>query len=153
MIAGDVLGFLGLFGAGLLAGEELAIRYGVRGPLASLDDEAHIRMRQALIRPLRVLVPAIYLATLVAAVAAAIVDGTGAGLALRCAALLALIIWITVTIFGTVPINSAAFEWEPSAPPSDWRAQVERWERLNSVRAWLAVAAFALLLAGTALYA
>jgi hypothetical protein len=29
--------------AGLLAGEEFVIRYGVRGPLATLDDGPHIR--------------------------------------------------------------------------------------------------------------
>jgi hypothetical protein len=28
--------------AGLLAGEEFVIRYGVRGPLATLDDGPHI---------------------------------------------------------------------------------------------------------------
>jgi hypothetical protein len=30
---------------------------------------------------------------------------------------------------------------------------VDRWERLNCIRAWLAVAAFAMLLTGTVLYA
>jgi uncharacterized membrane protein len=90
-------------------------------------------------------------ATLLSAVATAIFDGAGGGLALRSAALLALLGWITVTLGGTVPINAAALDWEPSAPPSDWRMRVDHWERLNSVRAWLAVAAFALLLVATAL--
>jgi uncharacterized membrane protein len=153
MDAGDVLGLVSLLGAGLLAGEEITIRYGVRAPLASLDDQTHIRVRQALIRRLRVLVPAVYLATIVSAATTAILDGTGGGLALRSAALLALVAWITVTVGGTVPINSAALDWEPSAPPGDWRVRVNRWERLNSLRAWLAVAAFALLLVATALHA
>lgn len=153
MSAGDVLGFINLFGAGMLAGEEFVIRYGVRRPLASLDDQAHIRMRQGLIRTLRVLVPVIYLATVLSAVAVTILDGADAGLAFRGAAILALLTWIAVTLGGTVPINSAALDWEPSAPPRDWRAQVDRWERLNSVRAWLAVAAFALMLAATAIHA
>jgi hypothetical protein len=47
-----------------------------------------------------------------------------------------------------VPINEAALDWDPAAPPGNWRALVDRWEGLNSVRAWLAVGAFALLLAG-----
>ena len=93
------------------------------------------------------------LATIGSAAATAIVDGTGGGLALRSAALVALVAWITVTLGGTVPINSAALDWEPSAPPGDWRMRVDHWERLNTVRAWLAVAAFALLLVATALHA
>jgi len=47
-----------------------------------------------------------------------------------------------------VPINEAALDWDPAAPPGNWRALVDRWEDLNSVRAGLAVGAFALLLAG-----
>jgi len=153
MSAGDLLGFINLFGAGMLAGEEFVIRCGVRVPLASLDDQPHIRLRQALIRTLRVLVPAIYLPTVLTAVAVTILDGADNGLAFRCAAILALLAWIAITLGGTVPINAAALDWDPSAPPGDWQAQVDRWERLNSVRAWLAVAAFALMLAGTALHA
>jgi uncharacterized membrane protein len=151
--AGDVLGFICLFGAGMLAGEEFVVRYGVRRPLGSLDDQAHIRMRQALIRPLRVLVPAIYLPTVLSALAVTILDGAGPGLPFRCAAVAALLGWITITLGGTVPINAAALDWDPSAPPDGWRSQVDRWERLNSVRAWLAISAFALLLTGTALHA
>jgi uncharacterized membrane protein len=153
MSAGDALGLISLFGAGMLAGEEFVIRYGVRGPLASLDDRAHIRMRQALIRTLRVLVPAIYLPTLLSAVAVTILDGAGRGVVFRCGAVLALLAWIAITLGGTVPINEAAFDWDPDAPPPGWRAQVDRWERLNSVRAWLAVGAFALMLAAMALHA
>jgi hypothetical protein len=59
VIAGDIAGIASVLFAGLLAGEEFVIRYGVRGPLASLDDQPHILLRRALIRPLRVIVPSI----------------------------------------------------------------------------------------------
>src|ERR1700733_12594103 len=98
MSAGAVLGFISVFGAGLLAGEEFVIRYGVRGPLGRLDQEPHIRMRQGLIRTLRVLVPAILAPTLLSAVAVTVVDGAGGGLALRCAAILALPAWVALTL-------------------------------------------------------
>jgi hypothetical protein len=137
----------------LLAGEELVIRYGVRGPLASLDDRSHILLRQALIRPLRVLVPSIYFPTLIAAVAATVLAGGDSEFALRCGGLLALVTWMAITFGGTVPINAAALEWDAGAPPVSWRNQVDRWERLNTVRAWAAVTAFALLLAALALTA
>jgi len=132
--------------AGLLAGEELVIRYGVRGPLASLDDLPHILLRQALIRPLRVLVPSIYLATLISAAAATALDGIDSGLALRGSGLGALLVWIAVTLGGTVPINAAVLDWDANAPPANWQAQVDRWEHLDTVRTWAAVIAFALLL-------
>jgi len=148
MGAGAVLGFISVFGAGLLAGEEFVIRYGVREPLSRLDQEPHIRMRQGLIRTLRVLVPAILVPTLLSAVAVTVVDGADGALAFRCAAILALLAWVAVTLRGTVPINEAALDWDPAAPPDNWRALVDRWENLNSVRAWLAMGAFALLLAG-----
>jgi uncharacterized membrane protein len=151
MSAGEVLGFMSVFGAGLLAGEEFVIRYGVRGPLSRLDQEPHIRMRQGLIRTLRILVPAILVPTLLAAVAVTVVAGADGGLAFRCAAILALLAWVAVTLRGTVPINEGALDWDPAAPPDNWRALVDRWEGLNSLRAWLAVGGFALLLAGLAL--
>jgi uncharacterized membrane protein len=51
-----------------------------------------------------------------------------------------------VTLGGTVPINAAVLDWDASAPPADWRARVDRWEQLNTVRTWAAVIAFAVLL-------
>ena len=112
-----VIEFAALFLAGLLAGEEFVVRYGVRGPLAALDDRAHIEFRQGLIRTLRVLVPAIFGPALAAGVAAAIAAGAGPGVALRWAGVLALLGWALVTLFGTVPINSGALDWRPAAPP------------------------------------
>ena len=144
-----VIEFAALFLAGLLAGEEFVVRYGVRGPLAALDDLAHIEFRQGLIRTLRVLVPAIFGPALAAGVAAAIAAGAGPGVALRWAGVLALLGWALVTLFGTVPINSGALDWRPAAPPADWKALIARWERLDTVRTWAAVLAFALFLAGT----
>ena len=148
MTAGDVAGTASVLFAGLLAGEEFVIRYGVRGPLASLDDRPHILLRQALIRPLRVLVPSVYLATLISAVTATALDGIGSGLDLRCIGLGALIVWIAVTLGGTVPINAAVLDWNATAPPADWRAQIDRWEQLDTVRTWAAVIALASLVTG-----
>src|ERR1700727_860872 len=148
MSAGAVLGFISVFGAGLLAGEEFVIRYGVREPLSRLDQEPHIRMRQGLIRTLRVLVPAILVPTLLSAVAVTVVAGADGGLALRRAASLAPLARGTVTLGGTVPINEAALDWDPAAPPGDWRALVDRWENLNSHQAWLVGRGFALLMVG-----
>ena len=146
MNARDVLGLASVFFAGLLAGEEFVIRCGVRGPLATLPDGPHILMRQALIRTLRILVPVLFLLTLLATLATTFLDGAHY-LPLRGAGVAALVVWMALTLGGTVPINAAAIEWDADAPPVDWRSQVDRWERLNTLRTTAAVVAFALLLA------
>jgi hypothetical protein len=143
--------FVNLFCTGLLAGAELVVRYGVRAPIAVLDEQPQIQLRQALIRSLRVLVPAILAPTVVSGVAVTALDGTGPGFGLRCTALLALLAWALVTFIGTVPINKATLTWLPGAPPGSWRALVSRWERLDTARSWAALAAFAFFLTATAL--
>ncbi len=141
-----ILEFVNLFCAGLLGGEEFVIRYGVRTPVASLDDQSHIQMRQALIYRLRILVPVIFMVTIVSGIAITMVNGFDHGIGFRAGGLLALIVFIATTLFGTVPINEAALTWDPAAPTENWRVMVERWERLDSVRCWAAMAAFALFL-------
>lgn len=129
-----VIEFVSLFLVGILAGGEFVVRYGVHVSLALLDEPSQIKVRQALIRRLRVLVPAIFLPTFVAGVAVLVLDGSGPGIVFRCVGVLALLIFILVTLIGTVPINKAALTWQPDAPPSNWKALVSRWERLDVVR-------------------
>jgi uncharacterized membrane protein len=135
--------FINLFAAGLLAGAEVVVRYGVRDPLTVLDEQPQIVLRQALIRRLRILVPVLFGLTLVSGVAVAVVDGAGPGAGFRWAALLALLAWTLITFTRTAPINKALVSWSPTAPPADWRDRVDRWERLNTLRAWAALAVFA----------
>jgi uncharacterized membrane protein len=142
-----------LFFAGLLAGEEFAICYGLRPALGRLDAPLQISIRQTLIRRLRVLVPLLFFAALLTSLAVLYATALGGALYLRGAGVVALFAFIAVTLGGTVPINKAALAWRPAAPPPDWRAQLRRWERLDIVRCWLALAAFALLLAATGLAA
>jgi uncharacterized membrane protein len=148
---GEVLGFVNLFCAGILAGGEFVIRHGVRAPVGLLEQRPQIELRQWLIRRLRVLVPAIFALTVLSGLATTVVDGFGPGFGFRCAGIVALLAWILVTLGGTVPINQAVLGWEPSAPPRSWRAVVSRWERLDTARTWAAMAAFALFLTAMAL--
>jgi hypothetical protein len=142
-----VLEFVNLFCAGILAGIEFVVRYGIRGSIAVLDERPQIQLRQALIRRLRVVVPAVYVLTALSAVAVTIVDGTG----FRYAGLLAVLGWTLVTFVGTVPINKATLTWQLGAPPANWRAMVRRWERLDTARSWAATLAFASFLTAAAL--
>jgi hypothetical protein len=146
-----ILEFVGLFCAGLLAGAEYIVRFGVRETITVLDEQPQIQLRQALIRRLRVLVPAVYVPTAVSAVAVTVLDGTGGSFGFRCLGLLAILVWSLTTFLGTVPINAATLTWRPDAPPDNWRAIVRKWERLDTIRFWAAVSAFAFFLTAVAL--
>ncbi len=142
MTIGSVIGLVNLMCVGILAGEEFVICYGVRKPIASLETSAHIQVRQALIYRLRILVPAIFAAALLSSIAITVADRFAAGTALRCAGLIGLISFIAVTLGGTVPINAAILAWKPTSPPKTGQAILSRWERLDTVRCWLAISAF-----------
>src|SRR5262249_39702596 len=102
-----LLEFVNLFCAGLLAGAEYVARFGVRGPSPILDDGPQLQLRQALIRRLRGVVPAVYVPTALSGVAVAVLAGADRGFALRCMALLAVLVWTLTTFLGTAPINAA----------------------------------------------
>ena len=147
-----ILGFVNLLFVGLLAGEEFIIRYGVRAAVASLDDRSHIRLRQTLILNMRILVPTIFALAFLTGITITVLHGFDTRYAYRAIALLALLTFITVTLTGTVPINEAALTWDPAAPPQNWQARVKRWEQFDTIRAWAAMTAFALLIVAMPLH-
>jgi anthrone oxygenase-like protein len=141
-----VLQYLSLFLGGLLAGEELVVRYGVHPSLAVLDDRAQIQARQGLIRRLRVLVPAIMVPAVLSGAAVVFLDGSGAVSGFRWAGAASLLAFVLVTFLGTVPINIAIGDWRADAPPAEWRSTIRRWGRLDVVRSSMAILAFAFFL-------
>ena len=146
-----VLDFANLFFAGLLAGIEFVIHYGLRAPAEVLDEQSQLQLRQALVLRLRVLVPAFFLPAAVSGIAVTVLDGGTPGFWFRCAAVLAMLIWILIRVVGTIPINSATADWQLSAPPKNWKALVNHAERFHIVGVWAAVLAFALFLTAVAL--
>ena len=133
--------YAGLFLFGVLAGEELIVRYGLHPALSRLDDHAHLLARQALVRRLRVVVPVVMLPAAALAVAVLVV-GTGPGLALRWATLVAMTAFLLLSFLGTVPINIQVDAWRADAPPPGWQEVVRRWARLDVFRSTAATAAF-----------
>lgn len=146
-----IIEFASLFLVGILAGEEFVIRYGVHLSLSALDEKSQIQVRQALIMKLRILVPVIFLATIVTGGATLANSEPGLVFGFRCAGMLALLIFILITLIGTVPINKGALEWQPDAPPSNWKVLVKRWERLDVFRSSAAMLAFAFFLTAIAI--
>lgn len=134
----------------MLAGAQCVVRFGVRAPLAALETGAQVRLRQALVPRLRVLVPALDLPTVVTGGWLAVRNAGGEGFAGEAVGVLAVLVWTVVTFAGTVPIYAGVLDWRPEAPPADWRAVVRRWELLDTVRTVAAVLAFAAFPAGAA---
>lgn len=146
-----VLDFVNLFFTGILAGIEIVIHYGLRGPSEVLDEQSQVQLRQALVLRLRVLVPAFFVPAAVSGIAVTVLNGIDSGFTFRLAGLLAVLTWILIRIVGTVPINSATLTWSPSTPPKIWKAQVNHAERFHIVGVWAVVMMFAFFLTAVAL--
>jgi hypothetical protein len=133
---------LELFVVGLLAGFEVAVHYGIGVPPSALTESAQIILRQALVRRLRVLAPVLFVPSLVLAIMIAVNERNEPQSWLRYIAVSMLLVWMIIRIARTVPVNSATLEWNPEAPPRDWRSLVQRTEQFHVVAAWAAVVAF-----------
>jgi hypothetical protein len=139
----NLLEFVNLLFAGMLAGIEFVIHYGVREPAEQLPDHAQLQLRKALVLKLRVLVPAFFAPTAILDITLTALNSSTPGFGYRCVGVVALLIWIAIRIVGTVPINSATVDWDLNAPPQDWKAQVTHAERFHIVGVWAIVLAFA----------
>jgi uncharacterized membrane protein len=138
-----VLQSIGLLLAGLLAGEEFIVRYGVQPALNKLEDRSHLEARQSLVRRLRIVVPAVMIPTVLAGVAVLVFGGSGAGLGFRWGGVWALAAFVLFSFLGTVSINIQVNGWNIDNPPADWRQTVRRWEQIDVFRSAAAIAAFA----------
>ncbi|MGA0567362.1 anthrone oxygenase family protein [Rathayibacter sp. KR2-224] len=132
--------------AGLLAGEEFIVRWGIQPAIASLPDDAHVRTRIALVKRLKVVVPILMVAAVLASVAVLIGEGLAQGFGFRIAGMVALIIFVLASFLGTVPINMGVNDWNPDDLPADWASVVTRWQRIDVLRSTAAGLAFVLFI-------
>lgn len=147
----SLLSILNLFFTGTLAGVEVASHYGFVTHPTFLGEADQIRLRQALIRRLRVLVPAMFGPAFLTTVAITMLSATGLKLDLRGAALTADACWIYARIIATVRINSDTINWDPDAPPPRWPGLVAKAERFHIAGLWAVTTAFLCLLIAEAL--
>jgi hypothetical protein len=54
-----------------------------------------------------------------------------------------------INLFGTG--IEAVLTWRPDAPPENWKAIIKPWERLDLIRTWAALTAFACFLTAVAM--
>ncbi|MCU1420793.1 MAG: hypothetical protein JWN36_444 [Microbacteriaceae bacterium] len=147
----DTLQAIGLILAGLLAGEEFIVRWGVQPALSTLEDRAHILARVALVKRLKVVVPILMVPTVLVGIAVLATGGVGAGFAFRIVGLLALVAFVLFSFLGTVPINIRVNDWDADAPPADWRDVVRRWQFIDVFRSSAAILAFVAFVVAAAL--
>ncbi|MEO8527879.1 MAG: DUF1772 domain-containing protein [Pseudolysinimonas sp.] len=131
--------------AGLLAGIEFIVRWGVQPALSALEDRPHLAARQSLIKRLRILVPAIGLPAAILAIVAAIVGTSSDGSLLRWLGAGFLVVFFGIAFGGTVPINIKVDAWSLDAPPADWKDVIRRWQAIDVFRSTAALVAFVLL--------
>jgi hypothetical protein len=79
MTPATILDFVNVFFAGMLAGVEFVIHYGLRAPAEILDEQSQLQLRQALVLRLRVLVPAFFVPAAVSGIALTVLDGAAPG--------------------------------------------------------------------------
>jgi hypothetical protein len=94
--------FANLFVAGILAGIEIGIHYGVGAPPKVLSEKSQIQLRQSMSLKLRVLVPVFFLLTTLSAITITVLHGASPGLWFRCAGLLTALSWIILRVIGNL---------------------------------------------------
>ena len=142
----SLLSILNLFFAGTLAGVEVASHYGFVIQPSFLGEADQVRLRQALIRRLRVLVPAIFGPAFLTTIAMTLLSTPGPGLTLRGIALAGDVLWIFARVVATARINSATMDWSPASPPAEWRTLVAHAERFHVASLWAVTIGFVCLL-------
>jgi hypothetical protein len=141
----DVASFVAVLLAGVLTGSELTSWGIVHPTLWKLDHEAQVRAEKLTYRRFASVDPFLMTATVVACfIAAGVLDGNSATLALAAGVCFASM--LAITLVGNMPINLQIFRWdEESGDPEEWRRLRRRWDRLHSVRIVLDSAGFALI--------
>ncbi len=135
----NILDVVNLFFTSSLAGMEIVVHYGLPPSEGIMDEPSQIRLRQALIQRIRVLVPAFFLPAAVSGIAVTIANGTAPGFWLRGAGVIGIFTWIMARVVATVPTNSATVDWDPAKPPADWKEQINHSERFHIISTWAVI--------------
>ena len=132
-----LLSLLSLIFTAILAGVQLTGPAFLNKMLRALEAPDYIRLKRIadaeapkLARPLMLSALGLTLAaTVTALVTGMVLVGT-----LLAVGFIALVVTLLAILRGDLPINQAMAHWIPDAPPADWRAVRDQWERHFAVR-------------------
>ena len=145
-----MIAVLSLVVTGLLVGVELSVAAFVGPMLDGLPGDAGVLGRAHGGRVLGRLMPWWYMPSLVLIVAVAVrAPGRAATWAAALGGVL-LMVSVVMSLALLVPINNRGKTWTPRTAPSDWREQVQRWDRLHQVRVAVITVGFACVAFGVA---
>ena len=143
-----VLGVVTVVVVGLLVGVEFAVAVFVNPMFDRLPGDAGLAARSDGARVLGRVMPFWYSGAVVLGVVWVVLAWGGPGVLPVGVATALLVAAVAASITLLVPINDRVRTWSAGDAPSDWRAQVGRWDRLHHGRVALLVVAFALVAVG-----
>lgn len=147
----DVLGLVVLLLVGFTAGAEFGSYAFVHPVVRRLPSGQMIVFEQGLLRTFGRAFPVLMPLGGLALIGYAAWGGGAGGPAVW--RWLAAVLWATATVttlMVNVPVNAATGKWDPERPPEGWHRLRRRWDRFQAIRAWLLLAAFALVSLGFA---
>ena len=144
----DVLGVVAVVAIGLLVGVEFAVAVFVNPIFDRLPGTAGLAARTDGARVLGRVMPFWYSGAVVLGVVWLVLAWGGPVVVPVGVATALLVVAVLASVTLLVPINNRVRTWSAGDAPSDWRAQVGRWDRLHHGRVALLVAAFALVAVG-----
>jgi uncharacterized membrane protein len=144
----DALGVVTVVVIGLLVGVEFAVAVFVNPIFDRLPGDAGLAARSDGGRVLGRVMPFWYSGAVVLGVVWSVLVWGGPGTLPVVVATALLVAAVVASVTLLVPINDRVKTWTAGSAPSDWRAQMGRWDRLHYGRVALLVAAFALVAVG-----
>jgi uncharacterized membrane protein len=139
----DIARELNTLGTGILAGALLMSTLGLRPAAAMLEAAQQVFLRQQLIQRLSKLMPPFMLLPIAASSVILVFHGTSGDWPIAAAGWAFSVSTVGITVIVNVPLNRRFARWSSSEFPEDWQIYVRRWDRANSIRFILALAAFA----------
>jgi WD40 repeat protein len=117
--------------------------------LLSFTGPVYAEVQQRVLRGLKRFMPFVLLAALVTTIlnTVAIANEGGSPFAFTLAAAVCFFAFLYVTFRYELPINKEVEDWSAETPPGDWAVKRTRWERWQTVRAWLSGAALGCVIA------
>lgn len=111
--------------------------------LMTFSGPVYAQVQQRVLRGLKRFMPFVLLAALGTTIWDAVANRSeGSGpFDFTLAALACFILFLYITFRYELPINAEVEHWTPDTPPEDWAAKRARWERWQTVRAWLSLGA------------
>jgi uncharacterized membrane protein len=145
----DNLAILVLFLAGITAGSEAGSYFFLRPAKSKLPPQQFIELEKYIQDSFGKIMPILMIVTTIAVACLLLILWPEEDLVklLSVFGLLGYVVANGVTIAYMLPINNQTARWDTKSLPSGWRDVRDKWERIQGIRTWSMMLAFAFLCA------